>query len=182
MEIATKELELVKFDDPILYRETQRFDFSKNNAVEIAESLKKALIKFKGYGLTANQVGLDHSVFVFGNGRDESTIRPYFNPTITDLSGEEILMDEGCLSFPGMIAKIYRHKKIRFRYQDVDGTVQVVTLIDMAARIVQHEMCHIKGMPFFAGFSKLKVEMMVGKCFKRTGIQYNTQQLMNLRK
>jgi len=175
-------LDLVDFDDPILYKETIPFDFKTGNAQELFENLKETLFRYKGYGLSANQVGIPYSVFVFGNGRTPESIKPYFNPRVTDVSGEEDSADEGCLSFPGLIAKIFRAKSLRLVYQDINGTVQSIQLKGLAARIVQHEMCHLQGKPFFAGFSRLKVEMMVNKCAKHSGIQYNVQMLMNLRK
>lgn len=177
-----KVLDLVKYDDPILYKETVPFDFSKQNAAEVAEDLKATLLAHRGYGLSANQVGLPYSVFVFGNGRDEKTITAFFNPKISDLSGDQDAADEGCLSFPGLIAKIFRSKELRLRFTDVNNEIRTIRLTGVAARIVQHEMCHLHGKPFFAGFSKLKVDMMVAKCAKRTGIQYDTRELMNLRK
>lgn len=176
-----KVIDLVKYNDPILYKETIPFDFTKENAEEVAASLKATLLANKGYGLSANQVGLPYSVFVFGNGRDEKTITAFFNPKITDFSGDEESAYEGCLSFPGIVAKVFRFKEIRLRFQDVLGETRTIRLSGIAARIVQHEMCHLQGKPFFAGFSKLKVDMMVTKCAKNTGIQYNTQELMNLR-
>jgi peptide deformylase len=179
---VTEKLELVASDNPILYTPTIPFDFETQNAQETFETLKQLLSEMKGYGLSANQVGLPWAVFVFGNGRDSGSIMPMFNPKIVSVSSEKEGMDEGCLSFPGLIAKVERHKTITVQYQNIDGDEKESTLSGLTARIIQHEMCHIDGKPFFAGFSKLKIDMMVKKCAKRTGITYSTNKLMGLRK
>jgi peptide deformylase len=178
----TNKSDLVASDNPILYIPTIPFDFATQNAHELFETLKSALSEMKGYGLSANQIGIPYSVFVFGNGRDAGSIMPMFNPKIESLSTETDLMEEGCLSFPGLIAKVERAKTITVQYQTVSGEEKEATLSGLTARIIQHEMCHIDGKPFFAGFSKLKVDMMVRKCAKRTGIMYSTNKLMGLRK
>ena len=178
----TEKLELVASDNPILYTPTVPFDFTTQNAQETFETLKQLLSDMKGYGLSANQVGIPYSVFVFGNGRDSGSIMPMFNPEIVSVSSESDSMEEGCLTFPGLIAKVDRPKTITVKYFTVDGAEKEATLSGLTARIIQHEMCHIDGKPFFAGFSKLKVDMMVKKCAKRTGVVYSTNKLMGLRK
>src|SRR5687768_4596169 len=97
--------DLVSWDDPILYKETVPFDFVTQNAQETFDILRDALyngVTMKGYGLSANQIGLPYSVFVFGDGRHGDSIVPVFNPVITSVSSETEAMDEGCLSFPGL--------------------------------------------------------------------------------
>jgi peptide deformylase len=174
-------LDLVDFDNPILYTETRPFDFQTENAQEAFENLRDKLAEMKGYGLSANQVGLPYRLFVFGDGRTKNSIIPCFNAQIVSVSGETELLEEGCLSFPGLIAKVERARSIRVRYANVNGHVDTIKFDGLTARIFQHEMCHMLGKPFFAGFSRLKIEMMVKKCAKRTGIHYNTTQLLGLR-
>jgi peptide deformylase len=174
-------IDLVDFDNPILYTETVPFDFDTQNAQEAFENLRDKLMDMKGYGLSANQIGLPYSLFVFGDGRTKASVIPVFNPKIVSVSSETDVLDEGCLSFPGLVAKIDRAKSIRVRYANVEGKVDTIKFDGLTARIFQHEMCHMLGKPFFAGFSKLKIDMMVKKCAKKTGIQYNSTQLLGLR-
>ncbi len=174
-------LDLVDFDDPILYTETVPFDFGTQDAQAAFENLRDKLFAMKGYGLSANQIGLPYSLFVFGDARSKESIIPVFNPKIVSVSSESELMDEGCLSFPGLVGKIDRAKSIRVRYANVSSVVDTIKFDGLTARIFQHEMCHMLGKPFFAGFSKLKIEMMVKRCAKREGIQYNSTTLLGLR-
>ena len=55
-------MKLVKYNDPILHEAPQRFNFSDPpmDPLQLSEDLKEAMIKFKGVGLSANQVGLPY--------------------------------------------------------------------------------------------------------------------------
>ena len=79
----------------------------------------------EGVGLAAPQIGKSLRLFVvdtspFGQ-YDPSAAgykRVFVNPEITEESDEEVLMNEGCLSLPGLHEDVYRPEKIRIRYFD----------------------------------------------------------------
>ena len=172
-------LKLVKYIDPVLYTKTEPFDFEKDgDPVAYANDLRETADHYGGYGLSDNQVGRNKAVFVFGINGDYVAV---FNPVITYVSTDTSMMDEGCLSFPGLVAKIERANEIRTRYMNDKGELQVHRFAGLTARIFQHEYGHLQGKPFFSGFSKLKVDMMVKKCHKATKIDYSTRELMSLR-
>ena len=70
-----------------------------------------------GIGLAANQVGYNFKMFV----TEGEPAFAVFNPTITYRSPNEILIDEACLSFPGLQLKVKRPASIRVRFQDPYG-------------------------------------------------------------
>lgn len=135
--------DLVPSNDPILRQVMPRFDFTNPpmDPNEIAHILAQTMIKNDGYGLSANQVGLPYRVFVvIGN-----PILCCFNPRIVDESEDELTMEEGCLSYPGLFVKIKRPQVIRIRYTKPDGETVTKQYQDLTARVMQHELDHLDG-------------------------------------
>lgn len=172
---------LVAWDDPVLYQPTNSIDFNDPETSAylsiLIDDLKSAVIHYGGYGLSANQIGYNASVFVISIGKEFLT---FVNPKITFFSTEEVLMDEGCLSFPGLVGKIPRSTNIRVRYQNISGDTEAKQFAGLTARVIQHEMRHIEGRPFFAGFSKFKIDRMVKKAANKVGVKYSALELSKL--
>jgi peptide deformylase len=137
---------LVNNTDQILYTKTQRFDFSNPpiDPSELAHILAQTMIANNGIGLAAPQIGLPYRAFVLTG----KPILCCFNPIIVDTSSEQIYLEEGCLSFPGLIVKIKRPKIIRARYTMPNGETVTNKFIGMTARTFQHELDHLNGVVF----------------------------------
>ena len=71
-----------------------------------------------GIGLSANQVGLLERVFVMYSDVKEKKIMACFDPKIIEMASEQIIMDEGCLTYPGMWLKIKRPVWIKATWED----------------------------------------------------------------
>ena len=75
-----------------------------------------------------------------------------FNPKIISHSVQEVALrdGEGCLSVnrevPGLVP---RPRRIRLRYQDMEGKEHELRLRDYEAIVVQHELDHLKGIMFY---------------------------------
>ena len=70
------------------------------------------------------------------------------NPKFVSLAKEEELDWEGCLSFPDLYGKVWRAKKVKLKYQDLNGEEQRLTASGFLARVIQHEMDHLDGVTF----------------------------------
>ncbi len=70
------------------------------------------------------------------------------NPKFVSLSKEEELDWEGCLSFPDLYGKVWRAKKVKLKYQNLQGDEQRLTASGFLARVIQHEMDHLGGITF----------------------------------
>lgn len=160
-EIKTNEMYLVPKTHKILRAKTKGFDFEKNSAKELAESLAEIMIQNKGVGLAAPQCGIDASVFVFGNPNDRESIVAMFNPKIVDRSAEQDYLTEGCLSFPDLYVKIRRPSVIRVRYQTVDGETVTEKYQGLSARIIQHEYDHLQGITFNRVANKVHLDRAI---------------------
>lgn len=141
---------LVQDNDPILREEMPFLDFEayKDNPQEIVETanaMAEKMLKYGGVGLSANQVGLRLRMFVM---RTHPEITVVVNPRIVDSSEEEVVMVEGCLSFPGLQVKLKRPAHIRVRYQNAFGETVTDKLTGLTARVFQHELDHLDGKNF----------------------------------
>jgi peptide deformylase len=149
---------LVKDTDPILRKSPSIFDFS-NPPMDpswLALRLFETMFEKKGYGLSANQVGLPYRVFVAGT-KDQRQI--FFNPEIIEQAEEKTLDVEGCLSFPLLFVKVYRSTWIKIRSQSGDGSWRSDTFSGLTARIIQHEMDHMEGKTFLDRIPKLSAQI-----------------------
>ena len=115
---------------------------------------------WNGLGLAANQVGVPYRVFAM-RGSPENFV--CFNPRIVQPSAENIILEEGCLSFPGLIVKVKRPKHIRVRFQTPNGDTKTETFIGMTARVFQHELDHLDGRLYFNRANKYHKEIAMKK-------------------
>tara|TARA_Y100000310_G_scaffold328952_1_gene397958 strand:- start:792 stop:1130 length:339 start_codon:yes stop_codon:yes gene_type:complete len=82
-----------------------------------------------------------------------------FNPKIVNQSPQTILMDEGCLTYPGLWLKVRRPEAISCTYENEEKEVQEVQMYGLESRIFQHEYDHMEGTNFTEQVSKLKLKM-----------------------
>lgn len=114
-----------------------------------------------GVGLSANQIGVDASMFVMkwpDMGEDKAGSLIVVNPRITEYSKNTSSFEEGCLSFPGLYIWLTRPESITVEFQDMHGIWQSNSLSGWPARIFQHEFDHMQGKTFIDNASRLKLE------------------------
>ena len=147
--------------------ELEQFDFNNPQVdpVNLSQSMVSLMRKEMGYGLSANQVGVPLKVFVL----EGEPAYAVFNPRITYLGEEEILLEEGCLSYPGLTLKITRPRFMRARFQDPYGDFVTKQFDGITSRVFQHEYDHLMGVDFTQKVSKLKKQMALKKWKKKYG-------------
>jgi peptide deformylase len=119
-----------------------------------------------GGGLAATQVAIEKRMFVMDASSAHNNPQCFINPEIIERDGE-IIEEEGCLSFPGVVATVKRARHIKVRALDFDGKpFEAVYDGDYSARCVQHEIDHLDGIVYFDRLSPLK-RKMVEKKFKK---------------
>lgn len=110
----------------------------------------------KALGLAANQIGEPVAVFVIDVDGDPLIA---INPTVHEL-GEEIEVDEACLSLPGVSAKVLRSKFANLIYTTPEGEVRGCLLEGVPAQAAQHEMDHLTGKLYWDRLSSMKRDML----------------------
>ena len=136
-------LKLVDASNHILKQKMEDFDFTNPpiDPIQLAKDLAETMIENKGPGLAANQVGLPYRVFVLTG----SPINACFNPKVVDSTSEMVYLDEGCLSYPGLVVKIKRPKMLRVRFTMPNGETKTEKFDGMTARCFLHELDHLNG-------------------------------------
>ena len=157
-----KTFALVPENHPALYEVLPEFDFDNPpvNPNEFASALVETCKLNRGIGLSANQCGFKHRLFVMGAG-DEYVA--FFNPKVVSMSDEMSLMDEGCLSYPLLSLKINRPKEIMVEYQDFNGQIRNTKLTGISARCFLHELDHMNGIVYTSRVKPLAFEMAMKK-------------------
>ena len=138
--------DLVSENDPILREKLPLFDFETStiNPADFASSMVETCRKFNGYGLSANQCGFRHRMFVMGAGKEYVA---FFNPVLVKSEGEAHIQ-EACLSFPMLGLRITRPEKIWVKYQDFTGEEKEAHFTGLSARCFLHELDHMDGIVY----------------------------------
>ena len=161
-----KEIKLIPPSDPRVQSAIAPFsdDMLKDEGFkdrkELSDSMFTAMKKYGGIGLTCNQVGLPFNMFVLGDhiGLENGLKMACFNPIIISTGVEEVVMKEGCLTFPFVFLMITRPRKCVVKYEDENGDLKEGSLDGMMSRIFQHEYDHILGKNFTEHASKMKLD------------------------
>ena len=140
---------------------------SELNREEIKNNLIETMQAYEGIGLSANQIGVLERVFIM---YDASTLDSIdkkvivcFNPKVISESVNTVMIEEGCLSYPGLWIKVTRPESIGVEYEDENGKVTRDNLNGLQCRIFQHEYDHMEGSDFTKKVSKLKLDMAIKK-------------------
>ncbi len=121
----------------------------------LAGDMLATLRDANGVGIAAPQVYESASLFIVAsrpNARypDAPDMEPevMVNPEIIERSADLVAGWEGCLSIPGLRGLVPRPRRIRVRYQTLDGETLDREFTDFVARVIQHEDDHLHGLVF----------------------------------
>ncbi|MFH1541250.1 MAG: peptide deformylase [Elusimicrobiota bacterium] len=159
-------LQIKKYPEKILKAKAERIDCIDDKLIKLSKDMIETMYFFNGVGLAANQVGESSSIFVADMklGEKKREPRVLLNPQILSLTGS-CCLEEGCLSFPGISAKVKRAKKIVVCGTTLDGKEIKREAEGLLARIFQHEIDHLNGIVFFDRVNFLKRLMLNRKYF-----------------
>ena len=133
---------------------------------KVKEDLIDSMKNYQGIGLSANQIGIMERVFVMYSNVKEREIIACFNPQILSVSNKKVLMDEGCLSYPGLWLKVSRPDGVEVSYEDEKGELHKKAMFGLECRVFQHEYDHMEGTDFTQKVSSLKLNMALKRLEK----------------
>ena len=133
-----------------------KFNFEEQDASMLTNIMFDRMTEMGGAALSAPQVGLDMCMFVMGV--DHARVE-VFNPTIVSYSKEEALMNEGSLTFPGILVIVKRPIAVTVEYYNKNGELQQNEFQGLTARIFQHAFDHLQGTTIKDKVSKLKWDL-----------------------
>lgn len=144
------EREIRLFGDPVLKtscREVVDFD----SAAQLVRDLLDTCSLPGRAGVAANQIGVDQKVFSY---RVDGELGYLINPEITEKSTETELMEEGCLSVPGLWKTVERSTSLLIRGSQLDGSEIEIQATGLLAQVFQHECDHLEGMLYLDRLDK----------------------------
>jgi len=159
-----------------------KFNYEEVDATMLTNIMLDRMTEMGGVALSAPQVGLDMSMFVMGI--DQARIE-VFNPTIVSYSKEETLMNEGSLTFPGMLVIVKRPTTVTVEYYNKSGELQQNEFQGLTARIFQHAFDHLQGTTIKSKVSKLKWDLATKRLnnYKQKLVKkYTQKKLLEIKK
>lgn len=145
--------EILKMGDPRLLRVARPVTaFNTPELHALIADLFDTMRHAQGAGLAAPQIGVDLQVVIFGfrNNQRYPDAPPVpetvlVNPVVAPLTDVEDTDWEGCLSVPGLRARVPRIARIRYSGFDAQGQCIEREADGFHARVVQHECDHLIG-------------------------------------
>jgi len=133
-----------RLGDPVLKSratEVDRFDDSLRSQVRRMAGIMGDAF---GVGLAAPQLGVSQRVLVYRVGPDGPLV-VLANPELEWKSEETEVLEEGCLSIPGVSVDVDRAVHVLVRAVDEEGEPRSVEASGLEARVIQHELDHLDG-------------------------------------
>ena len=164
---------IVAFGDPVLKSEAEEIEKDFPDLENLIADMWETMYEADGVGLAAPQIGMSIRLFVadgspFGEGEDGDPDclgfkRVMINPVIFESSEEKCVMEEGCLSIPGIREEVERPVSIEIEYYDENWELKEESLSGIAARIIQHEYDHLEGIMIPDHLTSIKRRLLHGK-------------------
>ncbi|RHJ90643.1 peptide deformylase [Parabacteroides bouchesdurhonensis] len=163
-------LPIYLYGQPVLRKEAEDVPKDYPDLKQLVANMFETMYHADGVGLAAPQVGLSLRMLVIDAdvmGDDFPECKGFkhamINPDIVERSEEEISLEEGCLSLPGIHEKVARASKVRVKYFDESWKEHDEVFEGFAARVVQHEYEHLTGHVFIDNISAIRRQLNKAK-------------------
>lgn len=176
VEKSDMELDLMVWPEPFLRYNASPFteeQIKSKRVRDVTGAMIRAMYRYNGVGLAAEQVGVPQSVIVVDSEyhtTKKKNPKVFYNPQIVGEDGGAIEVahpGEGCLSLPyGFYSPVVRAKRIELEWLDHKGEFHVEWIDGMESIIIQHEVDHLYGTLFVDRLSWLKRDMFKRRAHK----------------
>ena len=162
-------LEIVTYGHPVLLKKAEEIKNINQDIVDLAEKMVYTMHSAPGIGLAAPQVNQSLRIITadLSVGEKNEDLIILINPELLSPEGEQI-MEEGCLSVPGINEKVTRPYKVTIKGIDLQEKEREIEAEGLLARILCHEIDHIDGKLFISHLSPLKRRLIRKKLNKAT--------------
>lgn len=148
-------LKILHYPDPRLRHIALPVDHVNDTVRRLVDDMAETMYQAPGIGLAAIQVERSLRVVVIDISEQRNALRVFINPEIIQRNGVQV-MEEGCLSVPGIYDEVERAQHIRVRALDRDGRPFELEAEGLLAVCIQHEIDHLDGKVFVDYLSRLK--------------------------
>lgn len=136
------EREIRLFGDPVLKTKCREILEPQQSRQLVQDLLDTCKLPGRA-GVAANQIGIDQRVFSY---HVDGELGYLINPSIEHLSAEKELVEEGCLSIPGLWKKVERSNAVTVVGTQLDGSQIEIHAEGLLAQVFQHECDHLDGL------------------------------------
>lgn len=160
-------LPVTAYGHPILRKVAEPIEKDYPELDQFIEDMFETMYFSEGVGLAAPQVNRSIRIFIVDATPYEEDMpeakgfkKVFLNPEIVEEQGDEKLLNEGCLSIPGIREDVERPKKVHIRYYDQEWNLHDEWYDGMLGRIIQHEYDHLEGILFTDKLSPVRKTML----------------------
>ena len=147
---------IAQLGDPVLRRKARAIDNISSPALRaLVDDLFETVRAANGAGIAAPQVSRsDRLIIVCSRPSPRYPYAPEMEPTVMinpriDWRNDKLEKDwEGCLSIPGIRARVPRNTSVGVSYESLDGISVQREFSGFVARVFQHEVDHLDGMVY----------------------------------
>ena len=159
-------LPILQFPHPFLKKAVPAVEAIDTVIVAHLDNMLETMYDENGVGLAATQVHIPWQLIVIDVSENRDSPLFLINPSIIKAE-QDILSEEGCLSFPGIYVKVRRKETVTVEYLDRTGETKQLTADGLLSICLQHEIDHLKGITFFDHLSPLKQSFVLKKMKKQ---------------
>lgn len=145
-------LEITTLPDPILRHKAHKITSIDKDVKNLIADMIDTMREAPGVGLAAPQVSISSRLIVVEYGEEESgedkKLYVVINPELTFPNDEMVVGIEGCLSVPGLVGEVERHKDVIVKGLNRQGKPLKLKASGWLARIFQHEVDHLNGIVY----------------------------------
>jgi peptide deformylase len=139
--------EILKLGDPLLLEKALPVNIEEMPVLKPPLGKMDSLIlEFRerygrGRAIAAPQIGLLKRIICINCGTPQVLI----NPVIEDVSDEIMEIWDDCMSFPNLLVRVKRYKRITISFLDLNFENHIWYLEDDMSELLQHEYDHLDG-------------------------------------
>lgn len=143
-------MQIVQYPHPALRWKSKPIPEITRDLERIVREMFELMYAAEGIGLAANQVALPYRLFVLNltaDPKEKDEEHVFINPEIIKRKGT-FEAEEGCLSLPKLYGNVRRSQEIVVEAFDLSGNGFELSVNELGARAIQHEIDHLDGVLF----------------------------------
>ena len=163
-------LPMYLYGQSVLRKVAEPIDKDYPELQTLIDNMFETMYKSEGVGLAAPQIGLGIRVVVIDASpmaEEEPSLAnskmALINPHIESFDGENVSMEEGCLSLPGIHESVTRKNTIHITYMDENFVHHDEVISGYLACVIQHEYDHLEGHVFTDRISPIRRQLITNK-------------------
>lgn len=139
-------------EHPVLHQKTAPIAEITPAIKQLVEDMRETMHNALGVGLAAPQIGQSISLCILEymdpEADEQFPFMALINPRVTWSGSKEVVMEEACLSIPGIAGNVKRPDRVRVKGLNLAGEPVEIGARGLLARALQHEIDHLNGVLF----------------------------------